>query len=124
MKRPIWNTIVQILGKIGGVGISLITTGILTRKLGVTGYGNFVLIGSLFVLLDALADFGTTTIGVREVSKDEDKEVVGHVFNLRMIMATGAFGMGLVLAWTWKGLAGIRWEATSGFLRQLNDPLV
>jgi O-antigen/teichoic acid export membrane protein len=112
MKRPIWNTIVQILGKMAGVGIGLVTTGILTRKLGVTGYGNFVLIGSLFVLLDALADFGTTTIGVREVSKEEDKEVVNHVFNLRMVMAAAAFGMGLILVWTWKGLAGIRWEAT------------
>lgn len=116
MKRPIWNTIVQILGKIGGVGISLIVTGILTRKLGVTGYGNFVLIGSLFVLLDALADFGTSTIGVREVSRDDDKEVVGHVFNLRLVMAGASFSIGLVVVWLWKGLAGIRVEATIAML--------
>jgi O-antigen/teichoic acid export membrane protein len=116
MKRPLWNTIVQILGKIGGVGISLITTGILTRKLGVTGYGNFVLIGSLFVLLDALADFGTSTIGVREVSKEEDKNVVEHVFNLRLMMAAASFGIGLIMVWLWKGLAGIRVEATVAML--------
>jgi len=107
---------VQILGKMGSVGISLITTGILTRKLGVTGYGNFILIGSLFVLLDSLADFGTKTIGVREVSKDEDREVANHIFNLRLIMAAAAFGIGLALVWTWKGLVGIRWEATVAML--------
>ena len=106
----------QILGKMGSVGISLITTGILTRKLGVTGYGNFILIGSLFVLLDSLADFGTKTIGVREVSKDEDREVANHIFNLRLIMAAAAFGIGLALVWTWKGLVGIRWEATVAML--------
>lgn len=116
MKGPIWNTLVQILGKIGGVGISLITTGILTRKLGVSGYGNFVLIGSMFVLLDALADFGTTTIGVREVSKNEDKEAVTHVFNLRLIMAAAAFVVGLVVVWVWKGVAGMRWEATMAMM--------
>jgi len=116
MRKPIWNTIVQILGKMGSVGISLITTGILTRKLGVTGYGNFILIGSLFVLLDSLADFGTKTIGVREVSKDEDREVANHIFNLRLIMAAAAFGIGLALVWTWKGLVGIRWEATVAML--------
>lgn len=107
---------VQILGKIGGVGITLITTGILTRKLGVNGYGNFVLIGSLFVFLDAMADFGTKTIGVREVSKEEDKEVVNHIFNLRLVMAAAAFMMGMLLTWTWKGLAGVRWEATVAML--------
>lgn len=116
MRKPLWNTIVQILGKMGSVGIGLITTGILTRKLGLNNYGNFVLIGSLFVLLDSLADFGTKTIGVREMSKDEDKEVANHIFNLRLVMAAAAFGIGLVLVWTWKGLAGIRWEATVAML--------
>jgi O-antigen/teichoic acid export membrane protein len=112
MKKPILNTIVQILGKIGVLGISLFTTGILTRKLGVSYYGNFVLISSLFVFLDSLADFGTKTIGVREFSKEDNKDILGHIFNLRLVMAVIAFGLGLALVWNWKGMVNLRWEAT------------
>lgn len=111
MKRPILNTGVQVLGKVIGVAISLITTGVLTRKLGVEYYGNFVLISSLFVFLDSLADFGTKTIGVREMAREEDKKVLGNVFNLRMITTLGAFVAGLAVILSFKGVAEFRTEA-------------
>ena len=110
------NTLVQILGRAVSVGISLVTTGILTRKLGLNDYGSFVLISSLFVFLDSLADFGTKTIGVREVSKEGVEGVLEHVFNLRMIMATIAFGVGMTVVWRWRAIAEIRWEATVALL--------
>lgn len=116
MKRPLINTAVQILGKVGMLAISLITTGVLTRKLGVVNYGNFILISSMFVFLDALADFGTKTIGVREVAKNDQNEVVGHIFNLRLLMAILAFSIGMGVTWTWKGLEGIRGETTISLL--------
>jgi len=115
MKRPMWNTAVQIAGKGVGVLISLMTTGILTRRLGLDGYGSFILITSLFVFLDSLADFGTKTIGIREVAKEE-KEVMGEIFHLRAIMAGAAFLLGLGVVWSWKGLAGVRMEATVALL--------
>lgn len=111
MRKPILNTLVQILGKAGMVGISLITTGILTRKLGVNGYGNFVLISSLFVFLDSLADFGTKTIGVREMSKKDGERKAGQIFNLRLIMTMISFGIGMLLILNWKGIADIKVEA-------------
>ena len=116
MKKPLLNTLAQILGKVGSLAVSLVTTGILTRKLGVSGYGNFILITSLFVFLDSLADFGTKTIGVREISKEDDVTVVNHIFNLRLIMALVAFLVGAVMVWCWKGLADIRWEALVALL--------
>ena len=116
MKKPLMNTLVQILGKMGMLAISLLTTGVLTRKLGAMNYGNFVLISSMFVFLDALADFGTKTIGVREVAKDDAEGVVEHIFNLRLLMAILAFGIGMVVTWSWGGLAGIRWETTVSLL--------
>jgi len=116
VKKPIINTLVQIVGKLGLVGISLLTTGILTRKLGLTNYGNFILISSLFVFLDSLSDFGTKTIGVREISKDNGEKVIEHVFNLRILMTLASFGVGLILIWTWKGLENIRGEATVALL--------
>jgi len=63
LKRLMVNTGVQILGKAITVSTTLLTTGILTRKLGIDAYGNFLLITSILVFFDSLADFGTTTIG-------------------------------------------------------------
>ena len=74
LKKPLWNTAVQILGKVLMILISLATTAILTRRLGAGIYGAFVLTTSVFLLLDALADFGSRAIGVREASKNPDKE--------------------------------------------------
>jgi len=112
MKKPLVNTLVQILGKAGSVAISLITTGILTRKLGVEGYGSFILISSMFVFLDSLADFGTKTIGIREVASAEEKNIWGKIFYLRLLMAVLAFLVGLGLVWGWKGFLSVRSEAT------------
>lgn len=112
LRKSLENTAVQIFGKAVMVIISLVTTGILTRKLGTVGYGGFVLISSMFVFLDSLADFGTKTIGVREVSKNPDKDLLGHIFNLRMTMTTVSFLLGLGLIWGWSGLVEFRYEAT------------
>ena len=72
--RPIWNTAVQTIGKVIMILISLVTTAILTRRLGAGIYGGFVLTTSIFLLLDALADFGSRAIGVREASKNPEME--------------------------------------------------
>jgi len=112
LRKSLENTAVQIVGKAVMVIISLVTTGVLTRKLGATGYGGFVLISSLFVFLDSLADFGTKTIGVREVSRTPGKDLMGHIFNLRMTMTTISFVLGLIAVWGWDGLSDFRWEAT------------
>lgn len=116
MKKSLVNTAMQILGKAVSVMVSLITTGILTRKMGLEGYGSFILISSMFVFLDSLADFGTKTIGIREVAKDEEKNIWGKIFYLRLLMALIAFVAGLVIVWSWSGLINVRLEATVALL--------
>lgn len=110
LKKPIWNTIVQVFGKAITVLISLLTTGIITRKLGVDNYGYFILVTSTFVFLDALSDFGIRTIGVRELSKGE--KVLGRIIQLKATMTAIAWILGLLVIWTWSGFEGIRIEAT------------
>lgn len=111
MKRLLGNTVVQIVGKAVMVLLSLITTGILTRKLGVESYGSFILVTSLFVFLDALADFGAKIIGVREVSKGE-KGVMGEVIQLKGITTLIAWLLGLGAIWGFEAFRNLRWEAT------------
>lgn len=114
LRKTIWNTLVQVLGKAITVIISLLTTGIITRKLGVDNYGYFILITSTFVLLDALSDFGIRTIGVRELSRG--KKVLGKIIQLKTIMTAIAWILGMIMIWLWKGFDGIRLEATISLL--------
>ena len=118
LKRLMVNTGVQILGKAITVSTTLLTTGILTRKLGIDAYGNFLLITSILVFFDSLADFGTTTIGVREASKiegskSEDNRIKlwSSVAMLRIVMAIISFGLATMFVFVWPDLKEIRMEA-------------
>lgn len=100
--KIIKNTGVQAVGKMMMVGISLVTTGVLTRRLGAGVYGQFVLIGSLFVFLDTLADFGNRIIGVRELAGrtgEDFKKGWGDFLGARLMtsLAAGAVGAAVVL---------------------------
>lgn len=114
LKKPIINTAIQIFGKGITVLISLVTTGILTRRLGPEIYGSYTLVTSVFIMLDSLADFGTKIIGVREASLREGKErekVFVQASWLRLMMSTIAFLVGLIVIFNWSGFENIKWEA-------------
>lgn len=109
LKKSIINTIWQIGSKGITTLLALVTTGILTRKLGSEGYGAFTLISSLFVMLDSLADFGIKTIGIRELANG--KKIMGKIIKLKTLMTTGSWLLGLVVIWGLDSLVGIRIEA-------------
>lgn len=114
LKGPIISTLIQVLGKVIMVGISLITTSVLTRKLGPGQYGAFTLVGSVFILLDSMADFGTKIIGVRESSNtdsDGKKKIFVQLVYLRLMTTLLAFGVGVALIYNWSGFDQIRTES-------------
>lgn len=114
LKGPIISTLIQILGKVIMVGISLITTSVLTRKLGPGQYGAFTLVGSIFILLDSMADFGTKIIGVREASNTDSegkKNIFIQLIYLRLMATLLAFGLGVALIYNWSGFDQIRTES-------------
>jgi len=117
-RKPIFNTLVQIVGKSLTVLLGLVTTAILIRGLGVDGYGFYVLIGSSFILLDSLADFGSKIIGVRELAAGKRKRlwVWRDVFWLRVLMTTVAFGVGLMFVMVWPGLKQVKAAGTVALL--------
>ena len=112
-KKPIVNTIIQVISKGLTVIFGLVVTAILVRKLGVANYGIYILISSCFIFLDAIADFGTKIIGVRELaaSKSERKQIWQDIFWLRIMMTGVAFVLGLGLVLIWPGLRTVRVEA-------------
>ncbi len=109
-KKPLINTLVQIVGKALTVILGLFLTAILIRKLGVDKYGYFVLISSIFIMLDSVADFGSKIIGVKEISARPEKasQIWRDVFWLRLLMAGVAVILGAVFVWFWPGLAQVR----------------
>jgi len=114
LKKPIINTLVQVAGKAVMVLLSLVTTGILTRKLGVIVYGNYMLITSVFLLFDSLADFGSKVIGVREAAQkngEERKNIYIQVAWFRLVASLLAFVGGLLLIIFWSGFEGVKIEA-------------
>jgi O-antigen/teichoic acid export membrane protein len=73
LKKIIFNSGIQIAGRVISVVISVLIAGILTRNLGTTGYGNYVFISAFATLLVTTANWGTQTIGVRELSRTNEK---------------------------------------------------
>lgn len=119
MWQTIRSTGVQTIAKVATVFLSLITVKYLTNGLGVEGYGNLVLITSIFLLFDALADFGTRIIGVREMVEAGNKaarRVWVNLFRIRLLLNGVVFGLGSLFVWWYPGFTNIRFEAWLGLL--------
>ncbi len=98
------NTSFQLLGRGIVVFLGLITTGLLTRKLGPKVYGDFVFLNTFWLFLATLSDWGTPFVGVRELSKQKDKKQKSNIFTnlvylrLFLLLLTLIFGLILILS--------------------------
>ncbi len=83
------NTIVQIIGRGVVIGFTIFTTALLTRNLGVAGYGDYVFITAFIMFFHSVADWGTGIISVREASRDKDlaEKIYGNSLVLRLMIA-------------------------------------
>jgi O-antigen/teichoic acid export membrane protein len=88
-QKVAFNTLIQIVSKAITVVFGLLTTILLTTYLGREGYGDYMYILALVVIFGALADWGTATIGVREASRQEEKQevILANVFVVRLAFA-------------------------------------
>jgi len=112
MLKIIKNTLYQSVAKIFMVGIGLVTTSILIRRLGDFNYGVFTLLSSSFLLIDALADLGTKIIGVREMSVGKSpKKIFFNLIVLRLGLLVMAMAVGLGLVRWYPAFANFRKEA-------------
>lgn len=84
-----FNTIIQGVGKLTGLLVSLATTVILTRSLGLEGYGAYAFITALVLFFGTISDWGTNIITVREASQKKEKQAVifGSALLFRFFLA-------------------------------------
>ena len=91
-QRVAFNTVVQLAGRTISVALMLVSFAIVTRYLGVAEFGAYALVVTFLTLAVAVADLGTTPIGVRELSRhpEEARQLIGSLLGLRMLLATAA----------------------------------
>ena len=91
-KTVAWNTIVQGLAKAVSLVLSLGVTMLLTRHLGVAGYGSFVAVFVYMTFFASFADWGTQTILVRELAQEPAtfEQQVGAALTLRLGLSLSA----------------------------------
>jgi len=92
-QRVAFNTLVQGLGRMGVILATVLTTAILTRLLGISGFGNYIFITSFIVLFTSISDWGTGIISIREAAKGEieEEKIFGNAFILRFFLALFSF---------------------------------
>jgi len=83
------NTISQISGKLLAVSCGFLSTVLLRRFLGASGFGDYILIINLVTLFVSLSDFGTHLVSVNEYSqaKHTGPKILGNVLILRLILS-------------------------------------
>jgi O-antigen/teichoic acid export membrane protein len=88
-QRVVVNTAVQLVGRTISIALTLVSFGIVTRYLGVAGFGAYSLVLTFLMLAVSIADLGTTPVGVRELARrpEQTHRLVGNLLGLRVIFA-------------------------------------
>lgn len=87
-RKIMLNTVSQVIAKILIGILSIVILKVLTTYMGKEGYGIYKSIFEFLALFAIIADMGLYTIGVREMSKNPDKEemVMGNMLTARLIV--------------------------------------
>ena len=90
------NTFYQLLGKGFSILTNILIVALITRSLGVSLFGDYVLATTVPAFLYFLADFGLNAIFLREISRDNHHtQKFGSLFVLRLGLAALAVVLGL-----------------------------
>src|SRR5919108_808889 len=101
-RRVAWNTIAQAGARVVTLGLAVVTTVLLTRHLGVSGYGVYVTVTVYVPFFALFFDSGVTTLVVRSLAtQPERSDVFREALGLRLALAFPvallAFGIALAL---------------------------
>jgi O-antigen/teichoic acid export membrane protein len=128
--RVAYNTIVQFAGKGITSAIGIVTLGLLTRYLGVAGYGEYTTIFAFLGFFAVVADFGLFPIVVRDIARrPEDRErIFGNILTLRIMLAAGILVLAPLVAlivpkYNFDIKTGIAIGAFASFFLLLNQTL-
>jgi len=99
-RKVAYNTAAQLIGKVVGTGVSLITTAALFRYFGVVGIGKYTTVFAFVGFFSVFADFGLQWTLIREltVGKDQNK-IFSNIFAFRLLLALVIHALAFALVW-------------------------
>ncbi|HUZ80768.1 MAG TPA: hypothetical protein VMU73_00845, partial [Gaiellaceae bacterium] len=87
-RSVLWNTLLQVAGYAVGLAVAVATAGLLTRYLGVAGFGIFSLLTVVFSLLDATVNGSLDLLSVRTfaVEPELDRSLFRNLLGLKVAL--------------------------------------
>ncbi len=101
VKRKIaYSTFYQFGGKIISTALGLLSIALITRHLGVDGYGQYATAITFVGIFSIIADMGLYIYVVREISKEkaDSDYIVSNVFTLRIVSAVTLLALAPIVA--------------------------
>lgn len=88
-KKVAHNTLVQIAGKIVSTVLGLLALALITRYLGLDGFGEYIVVITFLTFFAVIADCGLTLVTVQMISgrQDDENKILNNLFALRLISA-------------------------------------
>jgi O-antigen/teichoic acid export membrane protein len=115
-RQVAWNTVSQTAARAGVLGLAVVTTSLLTRHLGVSSYGDYIIVSVYISLFAILFDWGISTMLAREIPRvDEPTELVGKAVALRIVLSFPVAVLAAGLAFLFYG-GGDEEQARNGIL--------
>ena len=90
-----YNTIIQVASKFAATGLGLAAIAVITRYLGLVGFGQYTTIITFLSFFGITADLGLTLVTVQMISRpgvNQDK-IISNIFTLRLISAVIFLGL-------------------------------
>jgi len=124
------STAVQFVGKLVVMLLGLGTIALITRYLGVAGFGQFTTIFAYVSFLSVFADFGFFAVLVTQLAqgRGEPKKIVSNIMTLRALLGIAiylvGFAVGLLLPYQDAVKLGIGIIAGAWFGQSVNQTLI
>lgn len=128
-RKIAYSAISQMIGKVIGIFVSLLTVAALFRYLGVEGVGKYTTVFAFVAFFALFADFGLQWTLIRELSINEDKDkVFKNTFTFRLILATLvhliSFGFVWIFHYPYDVKLGVGIITIAWFFLTMNSTLV
>lgn len=93
------NTIISVLGRVLATVLALVVFSLLSRYLGVSGFGEYVTVMAYLSVFNIFTDLGLYSITIRDISRDgaDESAIVSNAFTLRFCIGFFIFAIGAIL---------------------------
>ncbi len=97
------NLTIQAVSEAVALACGLASAVLLSRHLGVAGYGVFNYAFAFIYFFLTLNDLGLNTVAVREISREPGRAdvVIGSLLSLRIVLAGGVLAAAWITIWLW-----------------------